>query len=269
VKKGALGSSSKRANYGIDSPRVIVVLSAVGASLFVLGAVILSILGGSVGFVGVLTGDIAIVVSAVVLVNVVLLLWTSRVGKLHEVKRLLGTMAFGGGELILDVGCGRGVQLVEAAKHLSSGHAVGVDLWLPGQLTGNMYEAAMENARIEGVRDKIDLQKSDAGSLPFRDASFDVVLSSLAVGYMGGAKKRGQVIGEMTRVMKPGGKIAILDRANSAGVAAILKEKGLSDIRISEPRFRIFPPAHVVIGRKRFAASKAGDRDAAAKQELA
>jgi hypothetical protein len=48
-------------------------------------------------------------------------------------------------------------------------------------------------------------------------------------------------------------------------MAAILKEKGLSDIQVSEPRFRIFPPAHVVIGRKRFAVSKMGNKNEAEK----
>lgn len=52
------------------------------------------------------------------------MVWSSRFGKLRERERLLGTLAWNGDEEVLDVGCGRGLMLVGAAKRLRAGRAV-------------------------------------------------------------------------------------------------------------------------------------------------
>jgi ribosomal protein L11 methylase PrmA len=77
--------------------------------------------------------------------------WSSRVGKLREREQLLDRIAWRGDEAVLDVGCGRGLLLVGAAKRLRAGHATGIDLWQAEDLAGNRPEATLENARLEGV----------------------------------------------------------------------------------------------------------------------
>jgi hypothetical protein len=80
------------------------------------------------------------------------MIWTSKVGKLQEREKLLNRIPWRGDEQVLDVGCGRGLMLVGAAKRLSSGRAMGVDIWQAEDLSGNRPESTLENARREGRR---------------------------------------------------------------------------------------------------------------------
>ncbi len=78
------------------------------------------------------------------------MIWDSKVGKLWSRDRLLDALKLRGDELVLDVGCGRGLLLIGAAKRLTTGKALGVDIWNVEDLSGNRPEATLENARLEG-----------------------------------------------------------------------------------------------------------------------
>ena len=105
----------------------------------------------------------------------------SFVGKFGVRDRLLGKIVWRGDEHVLDIGCGRGLALIGAAKRLSAGCATGVDLWSQVDLSANSPRATLANAAAEGVRSKVVLQTGDARQLPFADAAFDVVLSMTAL----------------------------------------------------------------------------------------
>ena len=70
----------------------------------------------------------------------------SKYGKIAEREKLLKYIAWTGRERVLDVGCGRGLILVGAAKHLTTGHAVGIDIWQAEDLSGNRAEVPLGNA---------------------------------------------------------------------------------------------------------------------------
>src|ERR1043166_4376512 len=53
------------------------------------------------------------------------MLWDSKVGKVRDRERLLDHVAWRGDERVLDVGCGRGLMLVGAAKRLTTGRGRG------------------------------------------------------------------------------------------------------------------------------------------------
>ena len=76
-------------------------------------------------------------------------------------------------------------MLIGAAKRLNSGKATGVDIWRGEHISGNRPEATWQNARAEGVAGRIKLKDGDARALPFGDATFDVVVSSLVVCHAG------------------------------------------------------------------------------------
>lgn len=57
------------------------------------------------------------------------MIWTSRVGKVHERERVLDLIEWTGRERVLDVGCGRGLMLLGAARRLTTGKASGIDIW--------------------------------------------------------------------------------------------------------------------------------------------
>src|SRR5271169_5109867 len=99
------------------------------------------------------------------------------------------------GQRVLDVACGTGVVSVTAARLGAS--VTGLDL------TPELLERAGENAHIARV--EIDWHEGDVEKLPFADAAFDVVLSEFGHIF---APRPDVAIGEMLRVLKPGGTIA-------------------------------------------------------------
>lgn len=109
--------------------------------------------------------------------------------------RLVRFAEIGPGNRVLDVACGTGVVAVTAARR---GAAVtGLDL------TPQLLDVARDNAQTAAV--DIDWREGDAESLPFQDDTFDVVVSQF--GHMF-APRPDVALGEMLRVLKPGGTIA-------------------------------------------------------------
>src|SRR5207253_4613731 len=100
-------------------------------------------------------------------------------GKFLVWAELLDKLGLRGDERILDLGCGRGAVLLLAAQHLTTGRAVGVDLWRTVDQSGNSAEATQRNAIAEGVADRVDLHTGDMTALPFENNSFDVLVASL------------------------------------------------------------------------------------------
>lgn len=99
------------------------------------------------------------------------------------------------GQRVLDVGCGTGVAAITAARLGAS--VVALDL------TPGLLARARENAATARVT--IEWHEGDVEQLPFPDASFDVVLSQFGHIF---APQPEVAVGEMLRVLKPGGTIA-------------------------------------------------------------
>ena len=154
------------------------------------------------------------------------MLWDSKIGKLRDRERLLDRIPWSGNEQVLDVGCGRGLLLTGAARRLVSGRATGIDIWQAEDLSGNSLEAALENARREGVADRVVVQTADMRTLPFPDSTFDVVVSNAAIHNLYHAEDRAQAIREIARVMKPGGRAVIEDIRHHRQYANTFSQNG-------------------------------------------
>ena len=134
---------------------------------------------------------------------------------------------------MLDVGCGRGLLLIGAAKRLTTGKAVGVDIWQAEDLSGNRPEATQENARLEGVSDRVEVKDGDARRLPFADGTFDVVVTKEVLHNVYNAAERDTAVREIARVLKPGGRLLIGDVRHTGRYAQVLRQSGLEDVRRS------------------------------------
>jgi glycosyltransferase involved in cell wall biosynthesis/ubiquinone/menaquinone biosynthesis C-methylase UbiE len=115
------------------------------------------------------------------------------------------TMEFAGhaGKSVLEIGGGMGTDLAQFALH----GATVTDL----DLSAGHLELAKENFRLRGLNGNFVLH--DAESLPFPDGSFDLVYSN---GVLHHTPNTRDVVGEIYRVLKPGGRAIVMMYAENA-----------------------------------------------------
>jgi SAM-dependent methyltransferase len=110
----------------------------------------------------------------------------------------------GEGALVVDIGCGAGMDLLLAARSVGPrGRAVGVDM------TEAMAERARASARAARL-ENVEVRLGDAMALPLDDASVDVVISN---GVLNLTPDKAVAYGEVFRVLKPGGRFLYADIA--------------------------------------------------------
>jgi len=196
-------ASTRRGEYGVDAPyapigfALAALVAAAGAAVvwWNTGRVITPPLIVSLFFVG----------------NTASFLYTTRRGKFTEWARILDALALHGDERVLDIGCGRGAVLTAVARRLRSGRVTGVDLWIARDQSGNARDVTLRNAALEGVAERVAVETGDMRALPFADASFDLVVSSLAIHNLASNADRVRAVGEAWRVLAPGGRLVIAD----------------------------------------------------------
>ena len=225
----------RRGSYGIDAPL---------APAFLAGLIILYVV------LAITTGTRKFWVSAsVVLAFEAYYLHGTLRGKFVLWAGLLDQLGLRGDERILDMGCGRGAVLLMAAQRLTTGRAVGVDLWRKGDQSGNSADATQRNAVAEGVADRVELHTADMTALPFEDNSFDLVLSSFAIHNISGRAGRDKAISEAVRVLRPGGRLRIFDVRGTGQYQAKLAQLGMDDVARSTLSWWSWP-AHLVTATK-------------------
>jgi SAM-dependent methyltransferase len=164
-------------------------------------------------------------------------LYSTGPGKRAIWAQLLDELGLRGDEHVLDVGCGRGAVLMLAAQRLPAGRAVGADVWRRRDQSGNSRAAAERNAVAEGVRGRVELVHADARDLPFASASFDLVVASLAISNIRDAGGRARALREAARVLRPGGRLRIVD--DGAGrYAAVLRDAGCTGVAVRQLDWR-------------------------------
>src|SRR5881409_3809662 len=121
------------------------------------------------------------------------------------------------GETVLDLGSGAGLDSIIASWQVGpSGHVIGVDL------NPTMCLKAQAHAAASGVR--MDCHEGRMEDIPLPDASLDVVISN---GVINLSFRKRRVIGEVFRVLRPGGRISLTD---------IVSAKQLSQSVVNDPK---------------------------------
>jgi ubiquinone/menaquinone biosynthesis C-methylase UbiE len=135
-----------------------------------------------------------------------------REGKMRE--RTLDLAGVAPGERVLDVCCGTGTLALAAKERVGSNGSVhGIDA------SDEMIAYAKAKAARRDLPVVFDVAASQ--SLPFADATFDVVICSLALHHLPEEVRAG-AIGEMQRVLKPGGRMMIVEFGKSGGASSLL-----------------------------------------------
>lgn len=242
-----------RADYGLDAPTLVQkFLLGGGAVLLVgLGILILGILlQGIASTIIASLGVVALISGVGFLFSGTMMIWSSRVGKMHARDRLLDGLHLHGDETVLDLGCGRGLLLIGAAKRVPRGRATGIDLWSQEDQGDNRKDATLANAHAEGVADRVEIQDGDMRKLPFENASIDVVVANLSIHNIYNRNGRREAINEVARVLKPGGKVALMDFEHVKEYGEDLQTSGMLDVQVSGLSFWIYPPVRIATARK-------------------
>jgi ubiquinone/menaquinone biosynthesis C-methylase UbiE len=213
----------KRAgDYGYDAPYALVAFAAVG-TISAIGAIVAAV--SHRGPRAMLT-----FYGAFFLANALSFLYTTRRGKFLVWDDILVDLRLEGDERVLDMGCGRGAVSIAVAKRLGTGRVTGIDLWSTHDQSGNSPAAAIHNAELEGVEDRIGIASGDMRALPFPDASFRLVVSSLAIHNISSKADRERAVTEAWRVLEPGGRLVIADIRTTALYAGTLSRLGANGV---------------------------------------
>jgi SAM-dependent methyltransferase len=107
------------------------------------------------------------------------------------------------GEVVLDIGCGTGVDSLIAAMMVGpEGRVVGIDM------VPQMLDRANENLRETNLRN-VFFRPGTAEDLPFPDSSYDVIISNGVFNLIPGKIK---AVSELFRVLKPDGRLMMADQ---------------------------------------------------------
>jgi arsenite methyltransferase len=166
-----------------------------------------------------------------------------KAGRFQMRDRILDALALKGEERVLDVGCGAGLMSIGLAKRLKSGRVTGLD-------QSDDAGTAKENAKLEGVAEKIRIDTGVSAKLVYPDNHYDAVVSFLALHNWSEADVREQMLLEMFRVLKPGGRLVIFDTSSVSDYAGILRSAGAQNVELSPLICYGIQPARTLTARK-------------------
>jgi len=120
--------------------------------------------------------------------------------------------------------------LLATAKRLNRGHAIGVDIWNRFDQSGNSVDSTRRNAEAEGVSERVAPLTANMMALPFHAATFDVVVSNVAIHNIKDRIGRTAAVDEAVRVLRPGGRLLLADLSGTRAYERRLVGLGMAEI---------------------------------------
>lgn len=221
-------------NYGFDAPGIMRNLILSGA-LMICGS-LLSMLFFDYTILKFISSFFLLIGCILFMLGMAMYAY-GRKGKYRTRDLMLSKISWKGDEKVLDIGTGQGLLMNGAAKYLTTGTSIGIDIWSSKDLSDNTIHKTWANAALEGVKDKVDIKNEDARSLSFPDNSFDIVLSLLCIHNIEPKADQEKACFEIARVLKPNGTALIGDYIPTKAYAKAFEKAGLK-VKSSKPYFK-------------------------------
>ena len=120
-------------------------------------------------------------------------------GALYLAARMVRTLRLSQGDLVLDLGCGKGATSIFLARHFGV-KVIAVDLWHPAAVLNDRFT-------VRGFRqDIVPLHLDVTRELPFAEAYFDAVFSMNSFSFYGGTV---EFLRHLLKHLKPGGQLCV------------------------------------------------------------
>jgi SAM-dependent methyltransferase len=230
--------------YGLDRPRQARGAAGLGMALGAATLIVAVLPGELYGPRGVLAlllllGCVAAFVVAAGLFR------TSASKKVQAADRLLDGLDLRGDERALDLGCGNGLLCAGLAVRLPRGHVTGVDAWVERQLLPTGRAIAKRTLTLAGVKG-VTVLTGSVRELPLGDAAVDLAVSRDTLSLLPSDAARAETVAELARVVRPGGRVALLEPFGTAALARRLAEAGFTDVQRSGRWWSVMPPHRLV-----------------------
>lgn len=225
--------------YGLDRPRQVRGAAGIGMVVGLLTLVAAVALGGLEGSNGLIV-LLLLLTCVAALVTSAAMFRTSRKTKIRAVDRMLDGLDLRGDERALDLGCGSGLLCAGLFVRLPKGDVIGVDAWVESHLHPTGKPLARKTLHAAGVKG-VHLRTGSIRELPVEDASVDLAVSRDVLALLPGATARSEAIAELRRVVRPGGRVALLEPFVTRDLAARLTAAGFVDVRRSRRWWSVIP----------------------------
>ena len=235
---------SKKLDYGIDAPGIrmgMFLISIVGLMLIFFTIWARFTWFKDLPAVSLVCSIVGLILTLYGLFMASYMTYSSRIGKLKTRDFLLNEagkyLLWNEISQTLDIGCGKGLLLIGAAKRLKTGVSFGIDIWNSNDQSENNESSTLQNADMEGVVEKINLLTADARKLPFDNETIDLVMSHWVIHNIEHENEQLKSLDEMYRVLKPGGVILLADIQNVKNYTIHLEAMGSKTVYYNDGGF--------------------------------